>query len=1080
MGMLPLLGQTTQGLISGTVVNRVTGMPIAGASVTYTSETLAASGTLPSDAGGYYFLPLLSAGTYSIRTTADGYQSMELDQLELPVAGRVQIEFKLRPLSDVWEAGQFRSVFLPGSQTIVTFYGPDVDTSRSGTFEGQQGTRSTLDTSVSYVIDPTQIGDLPLQGRDVYTMLVSLPGVTADQGTARGIGVSVAGARPSSSNYLLDGVSNNNYLITGPLSPVAPEATQEYRISTNNYSAEYGQTAGFVANAVTKAGGNSFHGIGYEYIKNTVLNAADFSDNLVGAGRLPDKEHQFGYQVGGPIKHDRLFFSSAIEQLISHSNESPQTYELPSANFLKDFNVPASRLASQLLTEFPAPVLNVAGLTGTYSVAQPVVVDRLIALERGDYTTKSGRDHIMARLVIQRLSEPDFIWSPYPAFVSGLQENTTGIAGNWTHSFTPRVTSELKFSFSEDYLAWTRAHPEVPSLVSSDAATGLQVSLPGSPAFYAYQNKNHTPQGIYSTVWTRNRHIVTAGGGVLLRYNSGFLTAGQAGEYLFSNVFDFALDEPQKLYVTIDRCSSTTDPCSTTTPAQSPYNRNYYYPQFYLFAQDSFRVSSRLTLNYGIRYDNYGGPENTGATKDALLQLGAGANFSERLASSNLVQPTSGNETIFGADNRDIAGRFGFSWDPFGKSKTVLRGGYGIFYDPPFDNIWQNVRANDLALVLYSIPQSGSFNYLAPMTSVLPPLASQTASVLKASDFPDITFMDPNLRNGYAQDSFLGVQQSIGDNLTLEVNGTAALGRRLITTDLVNRDFTTATNGRENPDLPDVAYRSSQGNSDYTALSVLAKYHWRTLLVQAAYTWSHAIDDQSDPLNGDFFNLNFTTAVNNAGSTSLLSSFATQFNSNGDRGNSDFDQRQNLFLLGIYRSDGRRLLTRGWQVSWMAAFRTGFPYSVSAENVIESGGEIENQRADLINPTAATLANPIAGPGGVYLLNPAAFAVPTTGVGNTGRNEFRGPGLYNVDFSLGRSFSVPRLREGTRFTIRADAFNLLNHANLNNPDNLVSSPASPTFGLATYGRQGTASGFPAVSPVNETARQIQMLLRIEF
>src|SRR5208283_3605085 len=122
------------------------------------------------------------------------------------------------------------------------------------------------------------------QGRDVYTMLVSLSNVTADQGTARGLGISVAGQRPSSSNYLLDGVDNDNYLITGPLNPVAPEAVQEYRISTNNYSAEYGRTAGFVANAVTKAGGNAFHGVAYDYIKNTVLNAADFADNLAGYG----------------------------------------------------------------------------------------------------------------------------------------------------------------------------------------------------------------------------------------------------------------------------------------------------------------------------------------------------------------------------------------------------------------------------------------------------------------------------------------------------------------------------------------------------------------------------------------------------------------------------------------------------------------------------------------------------------------------------------------------------------------------------------------------------------------------------
>jgi hypothetical protein len=178
----------------------------------------------------------------------------------------------------------------------------------------------------------------------------------------------------------------------------------------------------------------------------------------------------------------------------------------------------------------------------------------------------------------------------------------------------------------------------------------------------------------------------------------------------------------------------------------------------------------------------------------------------------------------------------------------------------------------------------------------------------------------------------------------------------------------------------------------------------------------------------------------------------------------------------------------------MAAFRSGFPYSIASGSQVTAsgGGEIYNQRADLIDPTGAMLPNPVPGPGGVYMLNPAAFAEPLNSnvVGSTGRNEFRGPGLYNVDFSLARSFTVPRLGESTRFTVRADAFNFLNHANLNNPDNLLGDTScsfvsgtlqcTPTFGLATYGRQGTASGFPAVSPVNETARQIQMLLRIEF
>jgi hypothetical protein len=167
----------------------------------------------------------------------------------------------------------------------------------------------------------------------------------------------------------------------------------------------------------------------------------------------------------------------------------------------------------------------------------------------------------------------------------------------------------------------------------------------------------------------------------------------------------------------------------------------------------------------------------------------------------------------------------------------------------------------------------------------------------------------------------------------------------------------------------------------------------------------------------------------------------------------------------------------------MAAFRSGVPYTVQAagldQDIANGDGFVENQRANLINPATAILSSPRKATGGVYLLNQGAFALANSPsiVGNSGRNAFHGPGLYNIDLSLARSFSVPRLREGTRLTVRADAFNVLNHANLNNPDALV---GSTTFGLATYGRQGTASGFPAVSPVNETARQFQLLVRVEF
>jgi len=1075
-----LSGQTTQGLISGSIVNSVTGRPISGASVTYTSATLAATGTLQSDDSGYYFLPLLSAGTYSIRATANGYQSQQLEQLELQVAGRIQIEFKLRPLSDVWEAGQYRSVFLPGSKTIVTFYGPDVDTSRSGSFEGQQGKRGTLDTSISYVIDPTQIGDLPLQGRDVYTMLVSLPGVNADNGTARGLGVSVAGQRPSSSNFLLDGVENNNYLVTGPLNPVAPEAVQEYRISTNNYSAEYGRTAGFVANAITRSGGKEYHGIGYEYLKNDVFNAADFQDNLAGLGRLPLRQNQYGYQLGGPVPKiltNRLFFSSALEKFRSFSSQAPVSYTVPSTNFLPALGIPQTRQAYQLLTKYPGPVVVTpnGSVTGQYVVAQPVEVDRLIALERGDFTPNGGKDHIAARLNIARLTEPDFLWSVYSQFIAPLKQHTTGGAGNWMHTWTPRLTSEFKLSYSDDDLFWNRAHPEVPilSVAISPDPTKPGLQLPGSAGYYDYKNQNKSFEAIYSTVWTRNRHVISAGAGALFRFNSSYFKLLTTGEYGFNDTFSFAFDRPSLWLVGIDAFSKTLQ--------QPDSDRSYQYAQTYLFVQDSFRVNSRLTLNYGLRYENFGAPTNTGSVKDALLAFGPVGDFNSRLAAATIA-PGSGNQQIYRSDNSDFAPRAGFTWDIFGKSKTLLRGGFGMFYDRPFDNLWQNVRINSILTPEFQIAGT-TYNYLQPVPQQLPAFQNQYRDL---SSSPSLVFMDPKLRNGYAETAFLGVQQSVGENLTIEVNGTASRGRRLITSDIVNRQFTNdvTADGRPNENLPDVEWRSSQGTSDYTALTALARYRVRTLQLQASYTWSHSLDQQSDPFGAEVVNLQFTT-VGGSSNASFRSSFAQQFNNRADRGNSDFDQRQNLFLMGIWQSDFRRIALRGWQISWLAAFRTGFPYSVEApqSDVIYGIAAIENQRADLLDPRSASYTTPPGAPGGKILLNPAAFGIPTGGlVGTSGRNAFRGPGLYNVDLSLARTFAVPsfwkmRVHEGTRLTLRADAFNVLNHANLNNPNELLGDPG---FGLATYGRQGTASGFPAVSPVNETARQIQMMVRLEF
>ncbi|HYL39120.1 MAG TPA: carboxypeptidase regulatory-like domain-containing protein [Bryobacteraceae bacterium] len=1072
------LSQTTQGLISGRLADSVTGRPVSAATILFSSSASNLAGASTSDASGYYYLPLLSPGFYQLRVTAPGYQAQEVQQIELTVAARVELDFRLRPLSDVWEAGEYKSVFLPGSKTIVTFYGPDVDPSKTGSFDAQKGRRAALESTVSEVIDSNEIDNLPLAGRDVYTMLVTLPGVTSDAAIGRGLGLSINGQRPSASNFLLDGVENNNYLITGPLTVLAPEAIQEYRVSTNNFSAEYGRTSGFLANAITRSGSNSFHGVAYWYLSNDALNANAFQRNLLGSPRTPDKQSEPGYFVGGRILRDRMFFSSAWDYMRSRSQRDPFTFLLPSASFVNNFTAPGS-LARQLLTEFPAPVVKNGNLTtAQLALAAPVAVDRYLAIERLDYTSRDGKDRVMGRVLVNRLSQPDFIWSPYKDFVSPLNEYTWAAAASYTRLVQPNLTNEARFSASDDNLHWSRAHPEIPSLTTGDVyivdgAAQSGVTLPGSPAFYAYKNANRSWELLDNLIWSRGRHVMTAGAGLLVRSADGFLTAGRDGQYTFSNIVAFAIDSPTYFRAAIDR---------TSLPVvQLPsFNRTYQYPQYFLFAQDTFKVTPRLTANYGVRYEFYGGPQNTGATKDVLVRLGAGSTLPQQLAGATLQNPASGDEQLFGSDKTDFAVRAGASYDLFGSGRTLLRGAYGTFYDRPFDNLWENLRNNSFILPLLTL--RGRTNYLAPVATVLASFQGQPL----ASDFPDLTLVPPDLRNGYAHSYFAGIQHRVTDNFTLEVNGLGSYGRRLITTDIINRDFSTLA-GRYNPNLADIAYRANQGFSDYNALAAVARYRAGRGMVQASYTWSHSIDNQSDPLIGDFFNLNFTS-IQRTGGSNGRSAFSEQFNPQADRGNSDFDQRHNLVVFSYWELPAPFAnskwggLLRGWTAGEMAAFRSGFPFTViGTSNAIAGQGEILNNRPNILDPKQTLLPSPVPVPGGEQLLNPAGFAeaAPST-LGNAGRNAFIGPGFYSVDLSVARFFALPWLGEGGRLRFRADFFNVLNHANLGNPDSVFTAPLSSTFGVATFGRQGSPSGFPAVTPLNETPRQIQLSVKVEF
>ncbi|MEP7352154.1 MAG: hypothetical protein ABI824_02880, partial [Acidobacteriota bacterium] len=277
-----------------------------------------------------------------------------------------------------------------------------------------------------------------------------------------------------------------------------------------------------------------------------------------------------------------------------------------------------------------------------------------------------------------------------------------------------------------------------------------------------------------------------------------------------------------------------------------------------------------------------------------------------------------------------------------------------------------------------------------------------------------------------------------------------------------------------NPELAGIDYRANQGFSNFAGLNLVLRRRSPAWFLQASYTWSHAIDNQSDPLAGAFLDLGF---IGNSTSDPLRAqaAFSKQFDAKGDRGNSDFDQRHNLVVLGSWSIPSfyaARSLTGGWRISMLSTVRSGLPFTVFAPT---EGSSLINRRANYLGGTVRSEG---LVPGGLQWLNASAFAIPTAGAqGNLGRNSLRAAGFYSLDLSLARTLRIPVLGEYGALTIRGDAFNLLNHANLDSPQNVV---GSSNFGVALFGRHGVSSAFPASAPLDETPRRIQVALRIEF
>jgi len=1062
LASLSLLAQSVLGVIEGRVVDEVDGQPVAGSRVVAVNLETSAQYETTVSANGAFSLPLLPPGAYDV--SVDGgkqYRSAVVKGLEVAVAGFVQQEFHLSLLADIWQSGMARSSVARDRQTVLQFYGPDVDTSRSQIIDYASPVRGNLEPSISDVVNTSFIESLPLAGRDVYELIALQPGVASDLATARSAGVSVNGQRPSASSFLLDGRENNNYLITGPFATLPPEAVAEYRVSTNNFAAEYGRTSGYLANAVTYQGTADWHALAYAYFGNNRFDAS---------AEQPSYSIETGLRLTGSLLPGRLFTSTVVDFTRNRALADPVTYTLPTWAYID--SLPKTSDAWQVLNRFRPATAGGSGQEQTVQESPAATDQPVTGMERIDWVPGQGR-HLSAGLTVSRDSQPDYLWSPYPAFTSGLHQNAEVASGAWNEELG-NVNMNLRAALDRDSLGWDRAHPEIPRLIVD---TG--VTLPGSPASYDLNNAGTSLEVAANFLIGTPRHLLKWGGGFSGRIIAGVISTPDGNlEYSFASLDDFALDMPESV-----RYADARHVAVLGGYLDPDMDRRYRYLQTFLFAQDSFRVTSRFLLHYGIRYDFMGSPSNVGAQKDALLGLNSGDSLAAKLANANFLPAPSGSQTLYHADTNDAAARIGFALNLRSNGDTILRGSYGLFYDRPFDNLWLNLRFNDAVPAVTTLGDP-NLDYLnTPLQTII---AGRTVQP-DLQRYP-LTLYQPDIHTPYVHSFFFGIQHRLSSSLMLESNYAGSLGRKLLTTDTVNREDSVPgcvelSGNTCRPDAAlnaDMDYRGNQGTSEYNALISSLRISHRRIGARISYTYSHAIDNQSDPLTGALSQNLQVTQPTSIPLNYRPAGFTVQYDSSVDRASADFDQRHTFVFYSVFNlpspSPGawNRILSN-WSLAELGVLRSGNPYTIYGNSFLP----FLYNRADLINPQ---ILKQDTGPNyGNRLLNPASFAsAPDDKLGTSGRNAFTGPGFYDLDLSLSRSFHVSRAKETRLLVVRVDSYNLLNHINLGNPLPQNLFLGADQFAVPSRGVIGSPGGLLAVAPLSESARRLQLMFRLIF
>jgi hypothetical protein len=1102
---LPAAAQEATATIGGTVRDQ-SGAVIPRAAVTLTNSQTGISRQATAGPDGNYLFTLVPIGTYDVAAEASGFSKFVHTGIVLDINQNAR-------------------------QDIVLQVGA---TTQTVEVSGNVSQVDTVSATLGKVETERRILDLPLVGRDTLQLGLLQAGVFApDPDDGSGNPFSVSGQRSESMTFLLDGANNNDFVGNNIVISPNPDAVEEFKIITNNYEAEYGRTSGGIINQVIKSGTNGIHGSGFEFVRNDAMNARDFFIPAV----TPFKRNVFGGTLGGPIKRDKTFFFASYQGTRRREGQvAPVITTLTPAERTGDFSdllaaglqlvnpvtganyfnnqVPVNPISANYIAKY-VPLPNYGSNAFVSAPTARIRDDQMIYRVDHNFNTNNTLSGVYLFedvgdfypfQIIKGASTGGNV--PVGSAFTDADRWQTGSV-TWTHTFSPVLINEARFASnrtatlqfvpvdhtSSQQLGFTNVNPDdpagtAPPVITVNGSFNLGPSPDGPTTFH-----DVTFQGQDTVSWQHGNHSFKFGADIShIRNNFDY-------DFFTNGSFDFGTYTNFTGYPLADFVGGFTDNFYQQANAVYAIRESSYYG----FAQDGWKVTRRLSLDLGLRYE-YNSPQTDPHNEILGYYPGQQSTVFPGAPPGILYpgDPGTPNRGLVYPDHRNFAPRFGLAWDVLGNARLVMRGGYGIFYDiedgalnlqfggqPPF---------GDVSSLYPSGSNFAGVNYMAdPFTplGIINPYPFAASGRTGQFFNPEISYafvVDPRFRTPYSEDVNYGLQYQVTANTMLEAVYVGSFGRKLISSaDLNHRDpsllgsYNSAginldcarplsgcygtTDPNANPTLvtgpllADLSNGVSASNEMQVTLDKRLSHGFESRI---AYTLSKTTDLTSGFRSRSY---NYTDPVDYQLDHALA----------------DFDATHRLVISGIWelpfdrpvQSNGfLKKLVGGWEVTPIVSLQSGNPFTVfsSSNSSLQNSGL---DRADVLGPVQVfknprqnrTFAATNAGGGsclvgvnadgtttGNFWFNPSNLdcaTVPLLTYGTMARNALRGPGINNWDLALIKN---TKITERQTLELRAEFFNAFNHAQFSNPDY---NGFSSTFGQITSTRghdSGTTTG----------------------